>query len=319
MRVTINVVWDVSAGVLTHNVLAPPVVPVPAPMISVEMICTQMWTLGFLLGQNKLTTTVMHKSVPIVLDGHDCGTMIPDITPPVMANLFYVISWPFSSRKIAFASSTVKMNGTPTACAQIGLPPLPMMTCGDPISAPTSLVLSNQLNTVDCGFSLFDLFMGIIGILISIIIDFVFEMVSANSGNWTGAFSRETAGKVTSSIFGRQVISREVMEQVAGTAVHSVARTLATEFIKKLIPLDGNAALKRVAGAVGGLITSTLQGNPTISIGVGGPGLGGKVSVGAAPAPTAADPNPSMWSAEGQVGGDIRDTRGGGSSWGTAL
>ncbi|MSP26593.1 MAG: hypothetical protein EXR75_15880 [Myxococcales bacterium] len=319
MRCTINVAWDVSAGVLTHNVLATPIVPVPTPMISIEMICTQMWTLGFLLGQNKLTTKVLHKSGPIVLDGHDCGTMIPDITPLMMANLFYVISWPFSSRKIAFASSTVQMEGTPTGCAQIGLPLLPMMTCGDPISAPTSLVLSNQLNTVTVGITLFDLFMGTIGILISIIIDFVFEMVDANSGNWTGAFSRENAGKVTKSIFGRQVISLEVMEQVARTAMDSVALTLVTAFVKKLGPVNGNDALKRVAGAVGGLLTSTLQGNPTFSLGVGMPGYAAKVSVGAAPAPTAKDSNPSMWSIESQVLGYTRDTRGGGSSWGTPL
>lgn len=310
MRCTINVIWDVSAGVLTHHVLAPPVVPMPTPMISVEMICTQMWTLGFLLGQNKLTTKVMHKSVPIVLDGHDCGTMIPDITPPIMANLYYLIAWPFSSRKIAFASSTVKMDGTPTGCAQIGLPPLPMMTCGDPVSAPTALVLSNQLNTVTVGVSLFDLFMGILGILISMAIDFVFEMAS---------LSKASAGKVASSIFGRQVLSRELIGEVAETAMHSVTRIIATEFVKKMVPLDGKAVLKRLAGGLGGLLTSGLQGNPTFSVGVGGPGLGGKVSVGPAPAPTAADPNPSHFSAERQVGGQIRDTRGGGSSWGQSL
>jgi hypothetical protein len=310
MRCTINVVWDVSVGVLTHHVLAPPVVPTPAPMLSVEMICTQMWTLGFLLGQNKLTTTVLHKSVPIVLDGHDCGTMIPDITPPIMANLYYLISWPFSSRKIAFASSSVEMNGKPTACAQIGLPPLPMMTCGDPVSAPTSLVLSNQLNTVSVHISLFDLFMGLLGILISMVIDFVFEMVS---------FNRAGASGVMSSIFGKQVISRQAMEQVAATAIRSVGRTLALDFAKKLVPLDGKDVAKRVATALGGLLTSTLQGNPTFELGVGGPGLNVKGSVGAAPAPTAADPNPSRFSGEGQVGGQIRDTRGGGSSWGQPL
>ena len=48
--------------------------------------------------------------------------------------------------------------------------------------------------------------------------------------------------------------------------------------------------------------------------------LQGKVTVQATPpAATASDPNPSHFSAEGQAGGEIRDTRGGGSSWGQPL
>lgn len=320
MRVTINVIWDVSVGVLTHNVLAPPAVPMPTPMISVEMICTQMWTLGFLVGQNKLTTKVMHKCVPIVLDGHDCGMMIPDITPPIMANLYYLIMWPFSSRKITFASSTVKMDGTPTGCAQIGLPPLPMMTCGDPVSAPTSLVLSNQLNTVTVGFSLFDLFMGILSIAISMIIDFVFEMVGGNGGKWKGAFTREGAGNVAKSIFGRQVVSRELIQEVAATAVTSTARILMGEAVKKMIPTSPNAVLKKVAGSLGGLLTSTLNGNPTFEIGIGGAGLEAKAGVTATPpGATPTDPDPSHFQWGTRAGGDTYDSRSGHQRWGQPL
>ncbi len=75
----------------------------------------------------------MHRGMWIVLDGHDCGMMIPDVTIPPAPNIAYPMFWPFSSRKPVFAASTVKMNGTPVACAQtVGFPPIPMMTCGDP-------------------------------------------------------------------------------------------------------------------------------------------------------------------------------------------
>ncbi|HLA63417.1 MAG TPA: hypothetical protein VK610_03260, partial [Rhodothermales bacterium] len=82
MKVTVNIALNFSMGMLTHNALAPPAIPAPVPVPSMEMIATQMWTLGYALGQNKLTTTVTHYFMPIVQDGHDCGTMIPDITPP---------------------------------------------------------------------------------------------------------------------------------------------------------------------------------------------------------------------------------------------
>ena len=46
------------------------------------MFALQMWTAGLLLGKNKFTSTVKHKSLPIVLDQHDVGPLIPDITIP---------------------------------------------------------------------------------------------------------------------------------------------------------------------------------------------------------------------------------------------
>jgi hypothetical protein len=169
MDIKVNIVNDFSFGANTHTLLIPPAPPVPT--VSVEMFATQLWTLGYLLNQNKLTTKVTHKDMRIVLDGHDCGVMIPDVTiPPV--NAYYPLIWPFSSRKIAFSASLVQMEGTATGCADMaaGLP-LPMMTCGNPISAPTAIVLSNVLNTVVVGMTPWDVFFGYAGIVASILVD----------------------------------------------------------------------------------------------------------------------------------------------------
>src|ERR1035437_1923310 len=59
----------------------PPVPPVPPPGIypCIEIPVMMMWPPGYALQQNKLTTTVLHKFLPMALDGHDCGYMIPHI------------------------------------------------------------------------------------------------------------------------------------------------------------------------------------------------------------------------------------------------
>jgi len=170
----INVNYDPVVGILSHNLLIAPVPkPVPSPTFSIEMIAMQMWTAGYLTGQNKFTSTVKHGQWDIVIEGHDIGMLIPDVTiPPV--NQWYLIMWPFSSRKLTFESSMVKMDGKMTGCSQAFIP-LPMMTCGDPVSAPTTLPILNWLNTVQVGLSLTDLIMGIAAAVISMVIDFVFD------------------------------------------------------------------------------------------------------------------------------------------------
>lgn len=108
--VFVNIAWDPTLGYNTHTwwdpvqtAAPPPGVPKPCTFNpALEMIATQMWTAGYFLGQNKFTTTVTHLGMPICVDGHDIGTLIPDITFPP-PNLWYAIQWPFSGREIGRA------------------------------------------------------------------------------------------------------------------------------------------------------------------------------------------------------------------------
>lgn len=295
--VFVNTDYDISFGVLTHNVLLPPGIPVPTPMYSVEMVATQWWPPGFAMNQNKLTTTVKHVQQNIVLNGHDCGMLVPDITPPVLVQYWYAICWPFSSRKITFAASTVKMDGQPVGCAQLGPVPLPMMTCGDPVSAPTALFMFNCFtSTVKVGMTLGDLLVGLLSIALSMAIDFAFEMIGGG----------KSAGDVVQG-YGRQAFSREAMERVAQTATESLAVQLGKGFMGKL-GLNPNEALKRGVSAAAGLLTSGLQGNPTWKYGMGAPWMGGEVSID--------QQGPAL---QGNLLGGQADTRGKSALWGESL
>jgi hypothetical protein len=240
--VKVNIAIDPTLGVLTHNLLVPPAVPVPAPTFAVEMIATQMWTLGYLTGKNKLTTTVKHRNMPIVLQDHDIGMMIPDITIPFV-NAYYAIMWPFSSRKISFTSSIVKMNTKMVGCASV-VPPFPMMTCGDPVTAPTAFPILNWLHTVSVGITVLDILLGVGAICFSVGLDLLFFGLSA-----------------------------------PGTA-RSLMRTLAMEFLGKLVPTSPAALWKKVLSGLTGVLFHPPGQPPQYQFNIGMPGVieGGIVS-----------------------------------------
>lgn len=174
----VNISIDVTAGMLTHDVLDPLPVPEPTPFLSFEMFATQWWPPGYALGQNVLTTTVFHRfpALPgwICLDAHDQGAFILDLTIGHLPNLLYPMpNWPFSSRFMIFQASTVVMEGNPTSCAV--LPIFPMLTCGDPIMAPTAWPLTNLANTLIVGMSPMDLLMGFAMIAVNVAFDSLFE------------------------------------------------------------------------------------------------------------------------------------------------
>jgi hypothetical protein len=184
MKVNVNIITDFSFGFLTHKLIPPPPAPpIPATM-SIEMPTTFLWTMGFLMNQNKFSNgakPVTHKGVWIALAGHDCGMLIPDMTVPPAPNLNYPIGWVSSSRKPTFSASTVTMNGTAVACAQwIGLPPLPMMTCGDPISVPVCWSALSVTNTVSVGMTFADLAAGVINAAASMLTDYIFSKIPFN-------------------------------------------------------------------------------------------------------------------------------------------
>jgi hypothetical protein len=270
--VFVNTDWDISFGILTHNVLLPPAIPVPTPMVSMEMVATQKWPPGFAMNQNKFTTTVKHVQQGIVLNGHDCGMLVLDITPPQPANVWYAICWPFSSRKITFAASTVKMDKQPVGCAQLGPVPLPMMTCGDPISAPTALFMFNCFTSqVKVGMSWADLGMGLLNIAISIAIDFVFEMIGGKkAGQVVGDYARAGSRQAVENASQRaaQQATREAVDQGLQRTTKSAADHLAEGLMGKL-GLTPQEALKRGVSSLAGLGTSALEGNPTFKYRVG--------------------------------------------------
>jgi hypothetical protein len=155
-----------------HEALGVPPAVLPPFLPHLEMPVTMMWPPGFALMQNKLTTTVIHKMLPIVLDGHDCGYMIIHVPiPPAPPNVKVVLHIAFSSRKIAFAASKVKANGTPIACTSIWFP-IPMMVCANPITMPLGTAPFNLLNSVQVGMTWTDVLFGVISIAVTMAIDF---------------------------------------------------------------------------------------------------------------------------------------------------
>jgi hypothetical protein len=179
-----------------HKVQPPP----PAPTIPVapcfEAPVPVMWAPGFGMQQNKLTTTVYHKAQWIMLDGHDCGYMIPHVTVPA-ANLLLPIQIAFSSRKTLFASSKVKANGTPIACSQLLPVPIPMMACAEPISFPTASPYMNVLNSVTVGMTWHDALSGFIGMACTMVGEFlIFKYFRTN-------VFESSFDKLTSTVIGK--------------------------------------------------------------------------------------------------------------------
>jgi hypothetical protein len=129
-----------------------------------------MWPPGLALQQNKLTSTVFHKSQFIVLEEHDCGHMIPHITIPP-ANIKLPLDMAFSKRKVMFTSSKVRANDAQVAATEmLGPPvPLPMLCCGSPIPIPNGYPAFNSLHTVSVGITIGDILAGLFAIAAEIL------------------------------------------------------------------------------------------------------------------------------------------------------
>lgn len=211
----VNIVWDISIGALSHGLWVPGT-PAPAGFSpSLEMVATQMWTAGYVLGKNQFTTDVLTCSMPTCQENHDLGPLIPDITY-VFVNLYYPLMWPFSSRKMTFAASTVKMNKKAVGCAAI-FPPFPMMTCGDPITAPTAVPLTNLLHRVFVGMTFGDIVLGIVNIGVSMAIDAIFEWVPPFSK--IGDAFKDRIGNVANEILGKLGLTPKSLAKKAVSAL----------------------------------------------------------------------------------------------------
>lgn len=137
-----------------------------------EIPVTIMWAPGFALALNKLTTTVLHKFLPIALDGHNCGVMIPHVTiPPAPLNTLLPLQILFSSRKMAFSSSKVKANKAQVACTFVGL--LPMTCCANPVTLPTGAAPLNIANNVNVGLTWMDILAGFVALAANMVLEYV--------------------------------------------------------------------------------------------------------------------------------------------------
>lgn len=254
--------FDISFGVWMHQCIPPPPAP-PFFQPSIEMVATQMWTFGLPFA-NQLTKRTLVNSVPICLAGHDVGPLIPDLTPgcPLPANL--AIMWPFSSRKIMFSSSVSTAEGKPIGCAQMLLVPFPMMTCGDPISAPVIVVMTNAINTVKVGLTPDDILAGTAAILLAVSIDALFFGLSQARAARQAA---RQAGTEAAEAVVETTVQRQVLEGLRD----------------KILPWYGDGGLnagKTALSAVTGFLLNAAQGNNTGEIEVMNLGPGGTVTVG---------------------------------------
>jgi hypothetical protein len=235
VRCPVNIVIDFSLTPVGWHffVPIPPVPPTPVPAFGMEMFALQMWTAGLLLGKNKFTSTVKHKSLPIVLDQHDVGPLIPDITIP-FNNLYYVVMWPMSARKIVFAAYKVQMNGKPVGMTDI-LSLLPMLSCGNPVSNPLVFSIIAATNTVDVGYELADLVVGLVLIAFTLIGDALAYAIDPPGSSAIGmqlagqlfpflgaSASGASLAKIAAGTVGNFVVSAIRHDQSGGVVPYSV-------------------------------------------------------------------------------------------------
>jgi len=274
----VNIVWDITYGMCFHTLWAPPpsIPPLPNAFIpSVEIPAPMMWTVGYLMGKNKFTTTVTTCNMPTCQGGHDLGPLIPDITIPPANVYMPPIGWPFSKREMVFQAATVSLQGTPAGCA--AAPFFPMMTCGDPVSLPSVFPIPvNYLHRTFVGMTLSDILGGILKIGISMLIDAIFHKIGGGSGNPASEAAQQAAERAAKEAAERA--AREVGEQAAREAAE---RAIRNEIMKgvlgKIVPTSPAAAAKAVVSALAGYGESMFNeslnpsGNaPSTKVSIGG-------------------------------------------------
>lgn len=163
---------DICAGISTHLYVPVPPPPVPVPTVNpaLEVPIIQAWPPGVGLGSVKKTSTVLHDGLAIIQAGHDCGKLIPQVTYPPLNSLFpkQLID---SKRKVVLNCFSVRMDKQQTGCA---CPWIPMLTCGQPVSMPLTLTLSNICVNVSVGASGADFVAAFINVAGTMVIDYIF-------------------------------------------------------------------------------------------------------------------------------------------------
>jgi hypothetical protein len=228
--VHVTLMNDISMGVLTHKVWLPPQIPAPTPSLSIETLISTRHLPGFLMNKNKLTTTVYFNDKTFMLDGHDHGVFIQDLTPLVPANAWYAIMWPFSSRKCAFSAGRVLANELAIGGAQVQPMPLPYVTCGEPMSLPSANALFTFMNNLVVGFEVADVVAGWASIGAAIVIDLLAERLSPSPepANLRDAINTEILTRLAGFSGRAGAVKLLVGSVVEGVISASRARALGT-------------------------------------------------------------------------------------------
>jgi len=245
-KIKVNTSWDVVLGVSSHF---GPIAPV-GPLFSIEG-AAQWWPPGYYLHKNKFTETVRHRGNKIVQQGHDIGPIMPHLTFPLLGNPWYVKIYLLSSCEVKFSSSSVKGNGKEIGCASLWIP-LPMMTCGEPISWPLAFPITPIfLSSVSVGVTLMDLLAGVISIATSMILDFLFKpkMVPYVGG------PKNLLGLLKGKTF------RWFLLRGLGKSIGSKFLPLRKKDIAEWVS-------RKAVSAVTGFTTDLLKGNPTASLSI---------------------------------------------------
>ncbi len=274
----IAIEYDLSMGVCVHHTLNPfqgfPPPGIPTP--SIEMLINMMWVPGTF--SHKFTKDIFHKGQRIVQEGHDCGALIPDITPMCIVNFYYLIAWPTSKRAVTFGASTVKIDQENAGCVFFYFP---MMTCGQPFSLPSSVPLTNLLNNVLVGMTLDDLLAGLMQIAISMALDAIFNKLGGQGFSGMGKaplkslVSKKTAQEAAEKAFketfkktAKKVSKEEMLKATRKTMVEQSLNALGFGRSKKDIAMNlAKNELSGMTGFIPGKVLGRETGGKYVNIG----------------------------------------------------
>lgn len=179
-------------GVHNHIVIQPtPAGPVPTPMPmmpSMELPLPMLWPPGYLMGQNKFSSTVYHNNLWIALEGYDTGIGIVHVClvapPPCIVIPMHILD---SSRKAKFKVSDVKADGKAIAtCTMFDIaPPTPLLVCGSVPTPTAGTGTAVAFNSLKVGMHWIDVVAGWADVIITCVM--AFFKARANPLEGTGA------------------------------------------------------------------------------------------------------------------------------------
>jgi hypothetical protein len=259
-----------------HSYLGPTPPALPPPIavnigLATEIPVPMFWPPGMGMGQNKLTTTVVHKGLSIVQAGHDCGTCIIHVQIlPGPLNTLTLLHIPFSSRKINFSTSSVQAQGKPIACAtMISWPPAPMTVCMEPVSPPLSSAPTSHLNTVVVTMTWGDIILGWGTIAVNMLLEYVFYKAggpASSPGNvlsdlW-GAFGKKALGSALGGGSPGEWLAKQAV--AVGTGLARLALTDGAADVKISVGspfFGGEAGVTRDANGNYGVVAGARSAN----------------------------------------------------------